>query len=143
MMRLGLLLLLASAGCASHYAYAFHVDEPAADPNLEARIAVDTVSDDIALELTNKTDQVLQVEWADIALTGAKGHVARLRPDADLGWIQPGATIEARLFPLALPREGDAAAAYEGQRFDLSVPVIVRREATVYHYSLVAHVRAL
>ena len=143
MKRLGLLLLLASAGCATQYAYAFRVDEPPADPNLEARIAVDTISDDIALELTNKTDQVLQVEWADIAITGAKGRVSRLRPDVDLGWIQPGATVEAKLFPLALPRSGDAAAAYEGQRFLLSVPVIVRREATVYHYSLVAHVRAL
>ncbi len=66
-----------------------------------------------------------------------------LRPAVDLGWIQPGATASARLFPLALPNKGSAAAAYEGQRFELDVPVIVRREARQYHYSLVAHVREL
>src|SRR5262245_27440079 len=141
--HLGVLLLVASAGCASQYAYTFHVDEPVEDGDLRAEIVVDTIADDVALDLTNKTDQVLQVEWAKIAITGAKGRVSPLRPAVDLGWIQPGATVAAKLFPLALPRKGDAAAAYEGQHFDLTVPVIVRREPKQYHYSLVAHVREL
>jgi hypothetical protein len=137
------LVLLACVGCASQYAYTFHVNEPVEDNDLKAAIVVDTVADDVTLELTNKTDAVLQVDWASTAITGKRGRVSQLRPDVDLGWIRPGATVTARLFPLALPRKGDEAAAYEGQRFDLMVPVIVRRESKQYHYALVAHVREL
>jgi hypothetical protein len=142
-MKRGLLCVSLLAGCASQYAYTFRVDPPVEDTDLRAQIVVDTIANDVALDLTNKTDQVLQVEWAKIAITDTRGRVAPLRPDVDLGWIQPGATVAAKLFPLALPRKGDEAAAYDGQHFDLTVPVIVRREPKQYHYSLVAHVREL
>jgi hypothetical protein len=137
------LLFLASAGCASQYAYTLRVDPPVEDGDLKAQIVVDTIANDVTVDLTNKTDQVLQIEWAKIAISDAKGRVSPLRPDVDLGWIPPGATVAAKLFPLALPRKGHEAAAYEGRHFDLTIPAIVRREPKQYHYSLVAHVREL
>jgi hypothetical protein len=137
-----LALALAFAGCASHYAYTFDVP-PLRDADVTAELVVDPAVDAIALALTNRTEQVLQVGWADISVAGANGHALPLRPDSDLGWILPGATVSARLFPLALPRDGDAAAAYEGRRLELTVPVIVRRETRQLHYSLTAHVREL
>ena len=97
----------------------------------------------VLLELTNKTDQVLQIQWAGITLTRSDGRVTSLRPDVDLGWIQPHATVTARLFAIALPRSGSKAAAYEGQRFHLNLPAVVRREQKLYHYALSAHVRKL
>ncbi len=153
-----LALAVVLAGCASHYGYTFHVTDPGAragapggpetleDADVKADVLVDPKAEAIVLTLTNKTDQILAVEWNDIRLTRTDGRVSAvttLRPDTDLGWIQPGANLVARLLPLALPRSGDAAAAYEGRRFDLQVPLIVRRETKLYHYSLVAHVRVL
>jgi hypothetical protein len=148
------------AGCAKKYAYTFHVTDPGVhasskagepdmieDADVKAEILVDATTQAILLNVTNKTDQVLQVGWGDISLTrGAATPTATsttLRPDMDLGWLQPGANVVARLFPMALPRSGDAAAAYEGLRFELSVPMVVRREAKTYHYALAAHVREL
>jgi hypothetical protein len=153
------LVLLALAGCASKYAYTFHVTDPgvhaaakAGDPDtveddeVKADVLVDPAAEAIVLTLTNKTDQILAVEWNEIRLTRTDvktNAITTLRPDADLGWIQPGANLAARLLPLALPRKGSDAAAYEGRRFDLKVPMIVRREAKVYHYAIVAHVKEL
>lgn len=150
---LGVALWL-TAGCATQYAYTFEVSNPGAkrsapntpdiidDADLMAEVLVDTVADAIQLALTNKTDQVLQVDWANVALTRPGGAATMLRPDTDLGWIAPGAHVVARLFPFALPRKGDAAAANNGQTFQLAVPTTVRREAKVFRYTLVAHVRA-
>jgi len=91
--------------------------------------------------VTNKTDQVLQVAWAEISITRPDGTGTALRPDVDLGWLPPGVTLAARLFPIALPHSGSAALANQGRRFQLNVPVIVRREAKVYNFTLTAHVR--
>jgi hypothetical protein len=113
------------------------------DADLRAEISVDVPGAAILLSVTNKTDQVLQIGWAAISLTGADGSVADLRPDADLGWVEPQATAAARLVALALPRSGGDAAAYEGRQFQLNVPAVVRRQSRVYHYALTAHVRAL
>jgi hypothetical protein len=153
--RLLLSLLLASA-CATHYAYTFHDADPGAqlatapnqpdqvaDADLAAELVVDADAGALSLALTNKTDQVLQVDWANIALTAPDGTVATLRPDADLGWLQPSARTTARLVPFALPRTGSAAAANDNQTFRIAVPAIVRREPKLYRYNLVAHVRAL
>jgi hypothetical protein len=143
MIRQAALTMLVAAGCAPRYAYTFSRAEIVDDPDVHAEIIVDPAADSVALELTNKTDQVLQVAWAETSIVGKGGRATNLRPDVDLGWIRPGTTVAARLFPLALPRSGSAAAAYEGQRFDLSVPMIVRRESKQFHYALVAHVREL
>jgi hypothetical protein len=153
---LGLLALLASAGCAIPYAYDFHLTDPRVRPpatpggaeaiedaTLRAEVFVDVAAGVVLLNLTNRTDQVLQIDWAGITLTRSDGNVTSLRPDVDLGWLQPQATVAARLVVIALPHSGPEAAAYEGRRFQLNVPAIVRRQATVYHYALTAHVRAL
>jgi hypothetical protein len=108
------------------------------DADLTAEILVDTNADAIQLGLTNRTDQVLQVDWANIALTRPGGGQTMLRPDTDLGWIAPGAHVVARLFPFALPRKGHDAEANNGQSFQLAVPATVRRETKVYRYTLVA-----
>jgi hypothetical protein len=153
---LGLLVLLASVGCASRYAYTFQLTDPGAhhatsagesdaieDADLKAEILVDPTADALVLDLTNKTDQVLQIDWAKIAIARPSGNTTTLRPDVDLGWLLPGAHTAAKLFPIALPRSGRAAVANEGRAFRLSVPAIVRREVRVYHFTLVAHVREL
>jgi hypothetical protein len=144
------LWLVALVGCAHPYAYSFTVAEPAAqeDADVKADLSVDPDASSIALTLTNKTDQILAIEWNELKLAragaaGAPATVATLRPDSDLGWIQPGANLAAHLVPLALPRKGDDAAAYEGRRFEVTIPMLVRREAKVYRYALVAHVRKL
>jgi hypothetical protein len=140
--RSSVCVLFAFAACAHSYAYTFQA--PAvADADLDAQILVDANADAVHVELTNKTDQVLQIEWADIVIHAPDGRTTGLRPDIDLGWIDPGATVTATLFPLAVPRRGDAAAANEGRRFRLDVPAIVRRESKVYSFTLTAHVREL
>ena len=156
MAALGLVALLASAGCATPYAYDFHLTDPGVRPpanpggaeaiedaDVRAEIFVDVAAGAVLLNLTNKTDQVLQIEWAAITLARDDGGVTSLRPDVDLGWLQPQASVAARLFVVALPHSGSEAAAYEGRRFQLNVPAIVRRQSKLYHYALTAHVRAL
>ncbi|MGE5184623.1 MAG: hypothetical protein ACM31C_21275 [Acidobacteriota bacterium] len=137
-----LLLIAACAGCTPRYAYTFD-RMPVPDPDVGADLVVDPATATLGLALTNRTDQVVQVGWTDIAIAGDSGPPLPLHPNADLGWIAPGATVHAQLFPLALPREGAAAVAYEGRHLDVTVPVIVRREPRQIHYTLVAHVREL
>lgn len=144
MRRLLIGVLAILAGCASEYAYTFHVTEPAAgDPDVAATVLVDAATQSIQLDLLNRTDQVVQVQWTAIALTRPDGKTTALHPDADLGWIEPGRQMRATLLPLALPHRGDAAAHYQGQRFELDVPVIVRREPRVLHFTLASTVREL
>jgi hypothetical protein len=110
----GLVVLLASVGCASHYAYTFQLTDPGAqhattagepdaieDAELKTEILVDTVADALVLGLTNKTAQVLQVDWPKITIARSSGNATTLRPDVDLGWLPPGARVTARLFPIA------------------------------------------
>jgi hypothetical protein len=152
--KLALVARLALVGCASRYDYTFHLTDPGVHPagapgeremledaDVKAEILVDGEAEAVLLDVTNKTDQVLQVEWAEISFTRPDGTWTTLRPDVDLGWLQPGAMLAARLFPLGLPHSGSAAAANQGRRFQLNVPVIVRREAKAYHFTLTAHVR--
>jgi hypothetical protein len=151
-----LVALLALVGCANHYEYTFHVTEPSVplaplpgqpelvdDADVTAGILVDGAAGVVRLDVTNKTDQVLEVAWTEIALTRPDGTAMPLRPDADLGWIEPGAKQSARLFPIALPHSGSAALANQDRRFQLDVPVIVRREAKIYHFTLTAQLREL
>jgi len=155
--HLALGVLLACVGCAMPYAYSFHVENPdarlAAKPNqgdvlddadVRAEILVDpTGARAILLDLTNKTDQVLQVEWPQITMTGSDGSSTPLRPHVDVGWILPVATVRARLVPFALPPSGDRAAGYQGSHFELLVPMIVRREPKLYRYSFAVDVRRI
>lgn len=139
------------------YAYAFRLDNQGArhaaapnerevldDADVRAEIAVDPVgARAVLLDLTNKTDQVLQVEWAQITMRRSDGSSTSLRPQLDLGWIQPGATMSARLIPFALPPSGSQAASYQGNHFELAVPMIVRREPKLYRYSFAVTVRTI
>src|SRR5947207_13282813 len=98
--------LLALAACSSTYAYSFHVDgahpapgglEAVEDDNIKAEIQIDATSQGVRIDVTNKTDQIVQVGWGDVALLRADGHGTTLRPDSDLGWIQPGQVQSAHL----------------------------------------------
>jgi hypothetical protein len=149
--------LLASAGCAAPYAYRFDMVDPGArytgrsgardsveDADVGATVLLDpAAAAAVQLEVTNKSAEVLQIDWARITLRHADGTVSSLRPDGDLGWILPGRKQTAWLSPFVLPRDGPAAAAYEGQVLDLIVPMTVRREAKVYHYHFVVHAQPL
>ena len=142
---------LASAGCATPYAYRFDLTDPRAheagrpgvrdtidDPDVSVAIELEPLgAAAVLLEVTNKTDQVLQVDWAQIAMLHPNAAVSSLRPDRDLGWVLPGTKQAAWLSPFVLPTQGVAAAAYNGQQLELVVPMTVRREARVYRYHFV------
>jgi hypothetical protein len=146
---------IAWVGCATPYAYTFHVVEPGVrlaaapgagdlleDADLRTELKVDPAGPQaIVVTLTNKTEQVLQVRWAEVTLLDGKGGSSAPRPDQDLGWIPAGATQTARLVPFALPDKGSAAAAHEGRVFELVLPLIVRRESRSLHVHLAAHVQ--
>jgi hypothetical protein len=135
--------LVLASGCATPYAYRFErsgVGPP--DGDVEALVDVDPAGEKaVHLQLTNLTDEPLQVAWTRIALAGPDGEPTALRPDRDLGWLEPGATLRAALGPFTLPSAGSAALAHDGQRFELWVPVVARREPRVLRYALLAHVQ--
>jgi hypothetical protein len=147
--------ILAVAACSpTTYAYKFQLAEPGAhvavvpgerdsleDDTVKAEIQI--ADDRILLDLTNKTTEVLQVEWGKIALDRGDGVKTTLRPEVDLGWIDPGGTLAAQLVPFALPHTGTDAARYEGRRLELTVPVVAMREAKTYRFHFVAHVHSL
>ncbi|HUJ58814.1 MAG TPA: hypothetical protein VLX92_09985 [Kofleriaceae bacterium] len=142
------------AGCAPTYRYSFDLTEPLGSPQLQdngpqvvsdadvqADLRIDADGDKVVIGVQNKTDQVLQVEWSNITLTRPDGSVTTLRPGDDVGWVKPGEKVAAELFPVVLPHKGDAAAAYDGRRLQLAVPMIVRRAARTYHFTFTAHTR--
>src|ERR1700733_12215774 len=108
-------VLLATLACGPHYAYTFQDTDPGVqhgaapgkpdtigDADLVAELAIDAAAGVLGLALTNKTDQVLEVDGANITRPAPDGAVATLRPDTDLGWLPPGARVAARLVPVAL-----------------------------------------
>ena len=147
--------LFVLTSCATPYAYQFAPldgskanDSAAAgcpvqkDADVHADLRLDPAGEHaIFMTVTNQTDQTLQVEWTQLTMTRADGLMTTLRPDVDLGWIEPGQTQRARLIPFALPPSGDVAHALDGQRFQLQVPMIVRRERRMYCYGFLAHVQ--
>jgi len=157
MNRLAAGVLLTTVGCATPYTYSFHLENPGArtsqqpkssetleDADVRAEILVDpTQARAVRLELTNRTDQVLQVAWTQIAMNRFEGGATSLRPQMDLGWILPGATASTSLVPFSLPPTGDEAAGYQGNHFELVVPMIIRRESRSYRYSFTVGVRKI
>jgi hypothetical protein len=140
-----LLVVAGLAGCATHYRYEFELADPGhaeafEDALVKAHLVVD--GDAIRFELTNKTDEILQVEWNKIRLARGDGTTTALHPATDLGWIAPGASATAELVPLAFPHVGDAAAAYQNRTLELAVPVIIERESSTYRFHFIVHVRA-
>jgi hypothetical protein len=133
--------------CATPYVYKFDPLEREAagcqtpkDADVRVDLRMDPTGERaIFMTVANPTDQVLQVEWTKLSMTRADGLVTTLRPDADLGWIEPGQKQLARLIPFALPGSGDAALALDGLRFQLKVPMRVRREPVTYCHDFLAH----
>ena len=146
-MRRILVGLAVLAGCASSYAYRFDWTDPApngtfADGAIEATVALGS-DGAIALDLANKTDDLVQVEWNKVAIDRGDGTVTTLRPNVDAGWIAPGARVQVQLVPFVLPHSGDAAARYEQRKLELVVPAIVKREPRTYRFHFTAHVKEL
>jgi hypothetical protein len=153
--RLAVVILIASTACATPYAYSFRLVDDGAqamatpagqevveDSDIRAELLIDpTGQRAILLNVTNKTEQILQIQWANVTATRSDGLKTTLRPDVDLGWIKPGEKQVARLIPFVLPPSGDAALTLEGQRVALELPMIVRRELKRYRYTFSVHVQ--
>jgi hypothetical protein len=135
------LALVVVAGCATTYAYHFDVAATALEDD-SIKAAVQFTDGGVQLQLQNKTDQIVQVEWNKISLDRGDGTTTRLHPSVDLGWIEPSNTAVATLVPLAFPQTGSPAAAYEGRTLQLAVPMVVRHESKTYRYLVVVHVQA-
>jgi len=150
--------LLASAGCGpTNYAYSFNLTDPGArnltrpgerdvieDGDVRAEILVDPTSfQAILLDLTNKTDQDLSVNWNGVSIVGPDGSQTPLHPDSAAQSIEPNARLVARLIPFVLPARGAPAAAYDNSTWELVVPMMVRGQPREYRYHLRAQVHAL
>ncbi len=153
MRTLALAVLVAACAPANYY-YNFDIAEPNAknspspqgrdvieDADVKAEILVDPTSfQAILLDLTNKTDQTMGVNWDQISIINPDGVATAVKPDSQLGWIQPGTKIVARLLPFTLPSQGAAATAYDESKFVLVVPMVVRGQQKDVRYHLVSHI---
>jgi hypothetical protein len=143
----GLLLL----GCAPrHYLFSFDLTDPGAqnfkdfrrpdvmeDADLKVEIRVDpTEFKAVALDITNKTEQSLFVQWEGIAIVGPDHEQRPLRPNAPVGEIEPGARVSAVLGPFELPAIGSAAKFYDETDFELVLPLTVRGAPRESRYHL-------
>jgi hypothetical protein len=149
-----LALVVVSTGCASHYAYRFQLSDPGArlasapgrgdvleDPDVTAEVQM--AEGAVVLSLTNKSGDVIEVDWKKIVLDRGDGTSSKPRPEVDLGWIQPGAQVTARLVPFVVPRSGDHAAAYAERRLELDMPLVVHNEPKTLKLHFIAHVQPL
>jgi hypothetical protein len=138
----------AMSACAKPAEYRFELT----DTNTSPGAARPTFDDDtltaeiqiaggaIDLQLTNKTTDLMQIEWSKITVSRGDGQTSMPRPTIDLGWIKPGGRAAAQLVPLVFPRSGAEATAYEGRKLELVVPMIVHREPKTYRFHFVTHV---
>jgi hypothetical protein len=162
MRTLTLLPLLAlAAGCVDgNYYYSFDLTDPGArnvtrpgqrdtleDADIKAEILVDPTSfQAILLDVTNKTDVPLQINWAGIFVVGPMEQgapQAQVQPDAPLPPVEPGAKAVARLVPFSLPPSGRLAAAYDGSTYQLVVPMFVRNQQREYRYHFIVHTKKI
>jgi hypothetical protein len=150
-MRIISLFLLATAGCApASYLYGFDISDPGAQnfkdfrrPDIleDADVKVEVRADPsefkaVAFDVTNKTEQPLQIQWETISIVGPDHEQRPLRPNAQLGPLEPGAKVSALLVPFELPSVGDAAKAYDDSTFEMVVPMLVRGASREYRYHL-------
>ena len=150
--------MLAVSGCAAgNYAYSFDLTDPGAhnlqkpgerdtieDGDVKAEILVDPTSfQAILLDLTNKTEVPLQVQWTQISIVSPDHTQMPLAPDSGLGAVEPTARVTARLVPFTLPSQGEAAKAYDNTTWELVVPMMVRGSPTEKRYAMRAHTNKL
>jgi len=153
-LKLALLLgAVAQGGCSTaNYYYSFDLSDPGArnitkpgeraaleDSDVKSEILVDATSfKAILLDLTNKTDQPLGVQWDQIVMTGPDQVARPLRPDTSLNAVDAGRKVVARLVPFQLPSQGGAAANLDQAHFELDVPLTIRGAPKMYRYHFVA-----
>jgi hypothetical protein len=152
------LLPLIAAGCApTNYYYSFDLTNPGAqnlskpgerdtleDSNVKAEILVDpTTFRAIALDLKNKTNQVMEVQWTQIKMIAPDGSSLPVQPDAALGVVLRGYKVSSRLVPYSLPASGDAAAAYDNMHFELDVPLVILGQPKLYQFQMIVHMQKL
>ena len=115
-----LLSLALLAGCAGTYIYSFRVEARPDDTDLAAAVDVDAGDQAVHLALTNRTDQVMQVDWAAIALGGtepapdARRRLDRTRRDRARGSVPARAAPPRRR--RARARQQELRAARAGHR---------------------------
>jgi len=157
MKRLLFALPLLAACAPAHYLYGFDVVEPGAvnfkdfrrpdvleDPNVKLEVRADpTELRAIALDVTNRTEVPLLVEWGRISIISPDHMERRITPQQPLGEIEPSAKLPALLATFELPSVGDSAKMNDGQVFELVVPVGVRGAAREYRVHLRATVQKL
>jgi len=146
-----------SACAPTNYYYSFDLSDPGAhnltkpgqcdtweDGDVKAEILVDpTTFQAVAFDVTNKSDRTLEVQWASIVMLAPDGTQMPLRPDQQLGFIDPGQKTASRLIPFSLPPSGGAAAAYDGTKFELDVPMVVRGAPKLYQFHMLVHMQKL
>jgi hypothetical protein len=151
-------LVLAVGGCAAgNYAYSFDLTNPGAhnltkpgerdtleDADVKAEILVDPTSfQAILLDVTNKTEVPLQVQWDQISMVAPDHTQMPLHPDGGLGAVEPTARVTARLVSFTLPSQGEAAKAYDNTDWQLVVPMLVRGSPTEKRYTMHARTNKL
>ena len=149
---------LAFTACAPvKYYYHFDITDPGAtnvhkpgersalsDPDLKAEVLVDPTSfQAILLIITNTTAEPMMVQWHQIGVIGPDRVMRSLRPDVGVGNIEPYTKARVRLIPFELPDVGNAAASYDGQAFELVVPLLVRNQPREFRVHLLAHAEKL
>jgi hypothetical protein len=155
-MRAFALTLIVIAACApASYYYNFDITDPGAvnqskphtrdsieDGDVKTELLFDPTNfQSILMILTNKTDQTLGIAWDQITIINPDGVAAYVRPDIQLNMgVQAGTKLMARLVPFSLPEQGPAAAANDGAKFVLVVPMVVRGQNKEYRYHLIAQV---
>jgi hypothetical protein len=157
-MRKLALIALASSACApASYYYSFDLTNPGAqnlskpgqrdtleDDSVKSEILVDpTTFQAIALDVTNKTNQMMDVQWDQIRMTGPDGIAVQLQVDQPQGMVQPGRKVAVRLIPFALPATGSAAAGFDKTHFELDVPMVVNGQPKTYQFQMIVHMQKL
>jgi hypothetical protein len=155
MRALALTVIVVAACAPASYYYNFDITDPGAanqakphtrdsieDSDVKTEILVDPTNfQSILIVLTNKTDQMLGVAWDQITIINPDGVATNVRPDMQLNMgVQAGTKLMARLVPFSLPEQGPAAAANDGAKFVLVIPMVVRGANKEYRYHLISQV---
>ena len=120
------------SSCRTPVAYRFQAASVLDEPDVKTEISLDPIEHRrISVRITNTSDQVIQVSWRRVTLVDQRGTVTMPQPSLDLGWVKPGETQVAELTPFSLPDCAPDADAYQGMRFALYLPMVVRSEPRV------------